>query len=89
MPLFSKDVCTTAHILGPSNVSLHQGRYTFRHDTVLRKVIEVLKTFIFNINDTVPISPKSSIKFTRKGTKVPRKGLPLLVFYIMHLTGLF
>ena len=33
---------------------------------------------IFKDNDltTVPISPKSSIKFVRKGTKVPRKRTP-------------
>ena len=74
--LCSKDVCTTAHILGACKVSLQQGRYTFRHHTVLRGVIEVLKTFILNVKDTVPISPKSSIKFVRKGTKVPRKRTP-------------
>ena len=74
--LCSKDVCTTADILGACKVSLQQGRYTFRHDTVLREVIEVLKTFILNIKVTVPISPKSSIKFVRKGTKVPRKRTP-------------
>ena len=51
-------------------------KYTFRYNTVLREVIEILKTFILNIKDTVPISPKSSIKFVRKGTKVPRKRTP-------------
>ena len=74
--LCSKDICTTAHILGASKVSLQQGRYTFRHDTVLRKVIEALKTFILNIKEAVPISPKSSIKFVKKGTKVPCKRSP-------------
>ena len=74
--LCSKDVCTTAHILGACKVSLQQGRYTFRHDTVLRKIIESLKSFILNIKQTVPISPKSSIKFDKKGTKVPHKRTP-------------
>ena len=37
-----KDVCTTAHILRAWKVSLLQGRYIFRHDTVLRQVIEAL-----------------------------------------------
>ena len=32
--LCSKDVCTTAHILGAWKVSLQQGRYTFRHDSL-------------------------------------------------------
>ena len=80
--LCSKDVFTTAHILGACKVSLQQGRYTFRHDTLLREVIEVLKTFIFDIKDSVPISPKTSIKFVRKGTNVPRKRTPPVV--ILH-----
>ena len=54
-------------------VSLQQRRYTFRQGTVLREVIEVLKTFILNIKDTVSISPKPSIKFLRKRTKVSCK----------------
>ena len=56
--LCSKDVCTTAHILGACNVALQQGRYTFRHDTVLHQVIEALQTFISNIKEAVPISAK-------------------------------
>ena len=76
--LCSKDVCTTAHILGACKVSLQQGTYRFRHCTVLREVIEVLKIFILNIKDAVPISALSSIKFVRKGAKVPRKRTPPL-----------
>ena len=83
--LGSKDVCTTAHILGACKVSLQQGRYTFRHDTVLRGVIEVLKTFILTIKDTVPISPQPSIEFVRKGTKVPHKRTPPVG--ILHLSS--
>ena len=56
--LCSKDVCTTAHILGACKVSLQQGRYTLRHDIVLCKIIECLKSFILNIKQSVPISPK-------------------------------
>ena len=74
--LCSKDVCTTAHILGACEVSLLQGRYTFRHDTVLRQVIAALKTFISNIREAVPISAKTSIKFLKEGVKVPRKRSP-------------
>ena len=71
--LCSKDVCTTVHILGAYKVSLLQGRYTFRHDAVLRQVIAALKTFISNIKETVPVSAKTSIKFVKKGPKVPCK----------------
>ena len=83
--LCTKDVCTTAHVLGACKVSLQQGRYTFKHDTVVHEVIEVLKTFILNIKDTVPISPRSSIKFVRKGTKLPRKRTPPVG--ILHLAS--
>ena len=73
-------ICTLCrkdiHILGAYKVSLLQGRYTFRHDTVLRQVIAALKTFISNIKETVPISAKTSIKFVKKGAKVPRKSSP-------------
>ena len=54
--LCSKNVCTTAHILGACKVSLLQGRYTFRYDTVLHQDIAALKTFISNIKVAVPIS---------------------------------
>ena len=86
--LCSKDVCTTAHVLGACKVALQQGRYTFRHDTVLHQVIEALQTFISNIKDAVPISAKSSIIFVKKGAKVPRKRTPP-AFYTMRQTGFF
>ena len=38
--------------------------------------LESLKSFILNIKQTVPISHKSSIKFVKKGTKVPHKRTP-------------
>ena len=79
--LCSNDVCTAEHNLGACKVSSQQGRYTFRHNTVLHEVIQVLKTFILNIKDTVPISPKSSIKFLREGTKVPRKRTPVGILH--------
>ena len=74
--LCSQDVCTTAHISGACKISLQEGRYTFRHDTVLCGVIEILKSFIVNLKDAVPISAKSSIKFVGKGAKVTHKRIP-------------
>ena len=35
-----------------------------------------MKTFILNIKEVVPISAKLSIKFVKKGAKVPRKRTP-------------
>ena len=60
-------------------------RYTFRHDTVLRKIIESLKSFILNIKQKVPISPKSSVKSVNEGTKVPHKRTPPVG--ILHQTS--
>ena len=74
--LCSKNVCTTAHILGACKVSLLQGRYTFRYDTVLHQDIAALKTFISNIKVAVPISAMWSMKFVKKGAKVPCKRNP-------------
>ena len=63
-------MCTTTHILGASKVFLQQRRYTFRHDTVFHRIIESLRSFILNIKQAVPTSPKSSMKFAKKRTKV-------------------
>ena len=74
--LCSIDVFITLIILGACKVSLLQGRYTFRHDTVLRQVIAGLKTFISHIKETMPISAKTSTEFVKKGAKVPPKRSP-------------
>ena len=68
--LHSKDVCTTAHILGTCKVSLQQGRYIFTHHTVLCSVTEALKAFIVNIKEAVPVPAKSSIKFPKKRSNI-------------------
>ena len=41
--LCGKSLCTVAHILGACKFSLHQGRFTFRHDSVLTALVSVLK----------------------------------------------
>ena len=66
-------MCIMAYILGACKVSLQQVRYTFRHDTVLHKIIKSLKSFILSIKQAAPISPKSSFKSVKMGTKVPGK----------------
>ena len=87
--LCNKDICTTAHILGACKVALQQGRYTFRHYTVMHQVIEALQTFISNIKEAVPISAKASIMLEKKGLKVPPPGLLQLAFYTMRQTEYF
>ena len=76
--LCSKDLCIAAHILEACKVPLRQRGYTFRHYTVLPKVIEVLKNFILNIKEALTLSTKLSIKFPKKGANVPSERIPPL-----------
>ena len=66
--LCHKDVCTIPHILGACKISLQQGRFTFRHDSVLQHLVLVLKSFLKNlpINTTKKCN---TIKFVKSGTK--------------------
>ena len=73
--LCRKNVCTTAHILGACKLALKQGRYTFRHNVVLREIVSSLKTFICSIESVVSKEP-NFIKFVKKGTKVKHKNTP-------------
>ena len=66
--LCHKEVCTIPHILGACKISLQQGRFTFRHDSVLQHQVLVLKSFLKNlpINTTKKCN---AIKFAKFGTK--------------------
>ena len=82
-------MCTTAYILVACKLSLWKGRYTFRHDTVLHKIIESCKSFILNIKQAVTISPKSSIKFVKRRTKVSlKRTLPVGILHQVSDIGL-
>ena len=54
--LCNKDTCTTSHILGACKVALSQGRFTFRHDNVLRIIISNIRSSIKTIKSSVPSS---------------------------------
>ena len=67
--LCHKDVCTIPHILGACKISFQQGRFTFRHDSVLKKhLVLVLKSFLKNLpNNTT--KKCNTIKFVKSETK--------------------
>ena len=69
--LCSKEICTTAHVLGACKVSLTQGRFTFRHDSVLSELASILSSFIKALP---PTPPKRLIKlaFVKAGKSVPK-----------------
>ena len=72
--LCNKDTCTTSHILGACKVALSQGRFTFRHDNVLRIFNTNIRSSIKNIKTTVPASKQPiKIKSAKKGTRVKNK----------------
>ena len=89
--LCNKDTSTTSHILGVCKVALSQGRFTFRHDNVLRVIISNIKSSVKNIKSSVPTSKQPiKIKFVEKGTRVKNKNWVLLgdqmALFPFHLT---
>ena len=72
--LCNKDTCTTSHIVGACKITLSQGRFTFRHDNVLRIIISNIRSSIKTIKSSVPRSKQSiKIKFVKKVTIVKNK----------------
>ena len=72
--LCNKDTCTTSHILGACKVALSQGRFTFRHDNVLRIIICNRRPSVKNIKSSVPTSKQPiKIKFVKKETREKNK----------------
>ena len=69
--LCNKRICTTAHILSGCSVSLVQGRYTFRHDSVLTELCKNLKSLIESLRLTQP-TKHQEMQFVKEGT-IPRK----------------
>ena len=41
-----KNICTTSQILGACKVALSQGRYTYRHDGVLKTLVSEFIKFV-------------------------------------------
>ena len=66
--LCGKSVCTLPHILGACKRALSQGRFTFRHDAVLKDFVLSLRNFL---SSYVPLSGSNynTIKFVKEGQK--------------------
>ena len=74
--LCGKSICTSTHILGACKFVLHQGRFSFRHDKVLRELVVILKNFLSSCKSS-KFSDINFINFVREGEKLkttPRKG---------------
>ena len=68
--LCKKNICTTAHVLGACKIALKQGRYTYRHDAVLKILVSELQSFLSSPRDSSV--PSRFIKFVKEGSN-PKK----------------
>ena len=69
--LCNKTICTTAHILGACKTALDQGRFTFRHDSVLFVLLSSIKEFLKSYS-VASSNTNKRIEFVKAGTKVPK-----------------
>ena len=69
--LYYKDTWIISHIFDTSKVALSQGRFTFQHDSVLRIIINNIRSFYKNIKSTAPLS-KQPIKMKSVKKKEPK-----------------
>jgi hypothetical protein len=72
-PLCSAENCTLHHILVNCTFSLNQGRYSWRHDSVLSNLANALEEVISDFNAKRPISLVQATKMSFKASFV-RKG---------------
>jgi len=77
-PLCEDQKCTQMHIFSSCLTALHQGRYTWRHDSVLKCMEHILTKHITSHNDTkLPTVKARLIKFVKKGGNTQSKSQPL------------
>ena len=82
--LCGKEVCTTSHVLGACQISLSQGRFTFRHDSVLKCLVDALNTFIKEL-PKLPVKRVNKVSFVKAGScKTRTKSKPT---GILHLSN--
>ena len=78
-PLCHKDSCTVAHVLGACPFSLHQKRFNYRHDSILKVIEEHLAKFLDTNKGRKPASRSWKSFFVKAGhqqeKKPPRSGI--------------
>ena len=66
-----KNICTTAHVLSGCNVALTQGRFNYRHDSILNDMILAINDFMQSYSPR-PFQRHIPIKFVKAGKKVKK-----------------
>ncbi|MGY8822251.1 MAG: reverse transcriptase domain-containing protein, partial [Pseudomonadales bacterium] len=85
-PLCSSQSCTVAHVLSGCHFSLDNGRYTFRHDSVLKEIVLTLKEFLVSKGPSVK-SKIHKVKFVRPGHQQSLKLKTTPNTEILHLSS--
>ena len=70
---------TLKHILNGCSVALKQGRYTWRHDSILQHLVEDLKSFVGCANSVTVANisiENTFIKFVREGKQPSKRRVP-------------
>ena len=78
--LFSVKVCTIARVLSGCKVPLSQGRYTFRHDSILRVSHNSLSKFLSSMSPVKAFHPCHHVLLNRGKDFVLIKRSHMLVF---------
>ena len=82
--LCGKEVCTSSHVLGACQISLSQGRFTFRHNSVLNSLVDALNIFIKEL-PKLPVKCINKVSFVKAGVcKTRTKSKPT---GILHLSN--
>ena len=64
--LCNNKVCTIPHILGSCKIALAQGRFTYRHDSILYELLKSIKHFLSSYTRKAG-NDKTTIKFVSAG----------------------
>ena len=70
--LCQKPNCTITHILSGCYFSLKKGRYSYRHDLVLTKLVADIENFLEKKGNSTP-KIINKIKFVKEGTRIKNK----------------
>ena len=70
--LCNNPTSTVSHVLSACKVALNQGRYTYRHDSILSVLVCCISDFLSSYQPNLCSKP-NHIQFVRAGEKCPKK----------------
>ena len=70
--LCNNPTSTVSHVLSACKIALNQGRYTYRHDSVLSVLVCCISDFLSSYQPNLSAKP-NHIQFVRAGEKCPKR----------------